>query len=105
MLFRSKDKTNREGLISLDEGEDDFIGVVQTILSYVRKHPYEIYRNNLQSKKAQEIFKTEQIQQDFDSLKKYVRKVLRFFQKNASEVLSLCASYEGMLLSALTKPL
>lgn len=66
-----KDKTNREGLISVDEGESDFIGVIQTILSYIRKHPYDIYRNNLQDKKTQEIFKTEQIQRDFDSLKKH----------------------------------
>ncbi len=66
-----KDKTNREGLISVDEGDEDFIGVIQTILSYIRKHPYDIYRNNLQNKKAHEIFKTEQIQQDFDNLKKH----------------------------------
>ncbi|MGR3178440.1 MAG: ATP-binding protein [Candidatus Anammoxibacter sp.] len=70
-----KDKTNREGLISFDEGEDDFIGAIQTILSYIRKHPYDIYRNNLQSKKSQEIFKTEQVQKDFDSLKKHFDKI------------------------------
>lgn len=69
-----KDKTNREGLISFDEGDNDFIGVIQTILSYIRKHPYDIYRNNLQSKKTQEIFKTEQIKKDFSLLKQHLDK-------------------------------
>lgn len=85
-----KDKTNREGLISVDEGEDDFIGVIQTILSYLRKHPYDIYRNNLQNKKIQEVFKTEQIQKEFDSLKTHFelikdKKSLSLIQKTENK--------------------
>jgi len=40
---------------------------------------------------------------DFQSLKKHVAAVLRSLQKNISEVLVLCTSYEDMLLSSLTK--
>lgn len=40
---------------------------------------------------------------DFQSLKKYVCKVLRSLQKNLSDVLSLCASYDGMIESAFPK--
>ena len=40
---------------------------------------------------------------DFQSLKKHVCRVLRSLQKNLSEVLSLCASYEDMLVSAFLK--
>lgn len=40
---------------------------------------------------------------DFQSLKKHVRKVLRSFQKNVSEVLTLCTSYDDMLVAAFPK--
>ncbi len=40
---------------------------------------------------------------DFQSLKKQVRRVLRSLQKNVSEVLTLCTSYEDMLASTVTK--
>ena len=40
---------------------------------------------------------------DFQSLKKHVCRVLRSLQKNLSEVLVLCTSYEDMLVSAFPK--
>lgn len=42
---------------------------------------------------------------DFQSLKKHVCRVLRSLQKNLSEVLILCSSYEDMLVSASLKAL
>jgi len=69
-----KDKTNREGLIEEGEAVEDFIAVVQTFLSYIRKHPYDRYRNDLKNKKVQDIFKMEQVQEEFSSLKKHLEK-------------------------------
>ena len=40
---------------------------------------------------------------DFQSLKKHVRNVLRSLQKNVSEVLTLCTSYEDMIEAAFPK--
>lgn len=40
---------------------------------------------------------------NFQSLKKHVRKILRSLQKNVSELLNLCTSYDDMLFSTLLK--
>lgn len=64
-----KDKTNREGLIEQGDATEDFIALIQTFLSYIRKKPYAQYRLGLENKKSHDIFRTEQIQKDFDELK------------------------------------
>lgn len=64
-----KDKTNREGLIEQGDATGDFIALIQTFLSYIRKKPYAQYRFGLENKKSHDIFRTEQIQKDFDELK------------------------------------
>lgn len=64
-----KDKTNREGLIEQGDATGDFIALIQTFLSYIRKKPYSQYRLGLENKKSHDILKTEQIQKDFNELK------------------------------------
>jgi signal transduction histidine kinase len=64
-----KDKTNREGLIEEGNATDDFISLLRTILRYIREHDYKQYRFGIQSKVAQDIFRTEQVQKEFDDLK------------------------------------
>jgi signal transduction histidine kinase len=63
------DKTNREGLIEQGNATEDFICLIQTFLSYIRKRPYKQYQLGLENKKNNDIFKTEQVQKDFDELK------------------------------------
>ena len=69
-----KDKTNREGLIEHGDATEDFIALIQTFLSYIRKKPYAHYRLGLENKKSHDIFRTEQIQKDFDELKAVIPK-------------------------------
>jgi len=69
-----KDKTNREGLIEQDESTDVFIGAIRILLAYIRKKPYEQYKINLKDKKAHDIFRTEQLTQNFDEIKDQLRK-------------------------------
>ncbi len=64
-----KDKTNREGLIELGNSTNDFIGLLQTILAYIRERPYRQYQTNLQDKKAQDIFRGDAVQKEFEFLK------------------------------------
>lgn len=83
-----KDKTNREGLIEEGNATDDFIVLLQTILAYVRQKPYAQYREQLKEKNAQDIFKSEQIQQDIEDLKEVVednRKALNLISKVEKE--------------------
>lgn len=64
-----RDKTNREGLIEEGEATQDFITLIQSLLSYLRHGPYTIYQIGLENQKSQDIFRTEQIQKNFDELK------------------------------------
>ena len=66
------DKTNREGLIEQGNTTEDFIAIIQIFLSYIRQKPYARYRKGLESKKDQDIFSTEQILKDFDSLTNFL---------------------------------
>jgi len=68
-----KDKTNREGLIEEGNATDDFIALLRTIFRYIREHDYKKYRLAIQSKIAQDIFRTEQVQQEFDNLKEVAK--------------------------------
>jgi signal transduction histidine kinase len=64
-----KDKTNREGLIEEGNALDDFIILIQTFLTYIRKNPYALYRKGLEDRNIQDVFKTEQVKSGFDNLK------------------------------------
>ena len=64
-----RDKTNREGLIDTGNATNDFIGLLQTLLAYIRAHPYKQYQTDLQDKKAQDIFRGDLIQKEFEFLK------------------------------------
>jgi len=83
-----KDKTNREGLIEEGEATEDFIVAIQIILSYIRNHPYRQYREKIKSQKAQDIFKKEQINQQFNALKEHLK------NSNDNEGLSLVSLAE-----------
>jgi signal transduction histidine kinase len=64
-----KDKTNREGLIEQGNATDDFIALLRTILRYIREHEFKKYRLGIQKKDVHDIFRTEQVQKEFDNLK------------------------------------
>ena len=63
-----KDKTNREGLIEEGNSTDDFIALLRTILRYIREYEFKKYRLGIQRKDAHDIFRTEQVQKEFDKL-------------------------------------
>lgn len=67
-----KDKTNREGLIDEGEATQDFITLLQSILFFIRKGPYRKYQLDQKSKQNHDIFRTEQVQKEFDELKKVI---------------------------------
>ena len=69
-----KDKTSREGLIYEGNATDDFIALLQIYLAYVRQKPYRRYRETLKNKNAQNIFKTEHVQLEFNELKNAAKK-------------------------------
>ena len=68
--YQLKDKTNREGLIEQGDVTNDFIALIQTFLSFIRKNPYAKYRIGLENKKNQDIFRNGIIQEDINELKK-----------------------------------
>ena len=63
-----RDKTNREGLIDTGHATEDFRALLQLVLAWIRKKPYEIYRRGLKTKHEVEVFKKEQVQQAFDGI-------------------------------------
>jgi len=79
---RLKDKTNREGLIEEGEATQDFITLIQSILFYIRHKPFKRYQIDLESKKSQDVFRTNLIQKEFDELKKTVKD-----NKNAQDII------------------
>ena len=52
-----KDKTNREGLIEEGRALEDFIGILQLILRYLRKKPFAQYLIDKQRKKETDLIK------------------------------------------------
>ncbi len=65
------DKTNREGLIEHGDAALQFIGILKTILAYLRQKPYARYRLGLADKARyeQNVHKTDQVQTEFEQLK------------------------------------
>ncbi len=68
-----KDKTNREGLIEKDESTDDFIGAIRIFLEYIKHKYYDAYKLSLENKKAQDIYRTEQINSNFSEIKSLLK--------------------------------
>lgn len=61
-----KDKTNREGLIEIGDAAADFQGLLQVLLAWVRKKPYEKYRISVRATKGAEISKKERVKASLD---------------------------------------
>lgn len=64
-----KDKTNREGLIEEGNATKDFIALLQTILLYVRQHPYAQYKHKIEQEEQQKIKKLHIVSTKFEELK------------------------------------
>jgi anti-sigma regulatory factor (Ser/Thr protein kinase) len=64
-----KDKTNREGLIEEGTATKDFIVLLQTILLYVRQHPYAQYKYKIEQEEQQRINKLRIVDTKFEELK------------------------------------
>ena len=79
-----KDKTNREGLIEEGNATDDFIALLRTILRYIRAYEFKKYRLGIKRKDAHDIFRTEQVQREFDRIREAAKdnkQVLNLFLK------------------------
>ena len=64
-----RDKTNREGLIEKGNAVYDFIGLVQTILSYFRQNLYSRYKLSLRDRNVAEIARNEVVSNQLADLK------------------------------------
>lgn len=64
-----KDKTNREGLIEEDNYTGDFIAIIQSFLSYLRKGAYAAYLNDQQKKKQLDSIKRDIVGKEIANLK------------------------------------
>ncbi|MFW5804101.1 MAG: ATP-binding protein [bacterium] len=77
-----KDKTNREGLIEEGNATLDFIGLIQSFLSYLRLHPYQQYKIDNQNRNAHDLFRNDEVKNKFELLKKQFSK-----DKNAQKAI------------------
>ncbi|OAV73568.1 C4-dicarboxylate transport sensor protein dctB [Bacteroidales bacterium Barb6] len=69
---RLKDKTNREGLIEEGSATQDFIVLLQTLLLYVRQHPYAQYKKRIEQEEQQKINKLRVVDSKFAALEKSI---------------------------------
>lgn len=56
---RLRDKTNREGLIEEGNAVNDFIGLLRTVLSYIKQNPYARYQANNRDRSAADLVRNE----------------------------------------------
>ena len=54
-----RDKTNREGLIEEGNAVHDFIGLIRTILSYIKQYPYSRHREKNKDRNTADIVRKE----------------------------------------------
>ena len=54
-----RDKTNREGLIEKGNAVDDFVGLIQVFLSYIKRYPYSRYQQSTKDKQITDIVRSE----------------------------------------------
>ena len=69
-----RDKTNREGLIEEGNAVHDFIGLIQTMLSYVKQYPYSRYQQKYRDRNAAEIVREEVVSGRLADLRKNLEK-------------------------------
>jgi signal transduction histidine kinase len=61
-----RDKTSREGLVDTGQAVDDFRSLLQTFLAWVRKSPYNIYRQRTKKSGDVDVFKSGKVQSLID---------------------------------------
>lgn len=86
-----KDKTNREGLIDDENYTQDFICVIKTLLSYLRRTDYRHYQENQKKKDSIE-------KQRKDAVKKAIETLAEQFSDNKTAstlITQLKSSYEN----------
>ena len=90
-----RDKTNREGLIEEGDSTRDFITLIQTLLFYIRQHPYKQYQEKIKDQTAHQIHKSEKIAKDFEDLKEKAAKnqVILSAVNNLSKAYNLERNY------------
>jgi signal transduction histidine kinase len=90
-----KDKTNREGLIEEGNATSDFITLIQTVLFYIRQHPYQQYQERIKDRTALRIHKSNQIDNEIGELKDKVSNnpVLLSAVKNIAKAYKLERNY------------
>ena len=69
-----RDKTNREGLIEKGNAVSDFVGLIQTILSYIRQHLYSRYQENKKDSSTDEMVRKGIVANHLADLKSGLRK-------------------------------
>lgn len=69
-----KDKTNREGLIEIENSTTDFITVIQIFLKYLHNVPYKHYKKQNKSKEAQDVYKKKIVEKEIEHLKEHLKK-------------------------------
>lgn len=85
-----KDKTSREGLVSQGNAVRDFIESIQVFLQYLRREPYDRYRQDVQARKALRRKAQEKSESAFTELEEMAKddpKLLRKVQAVAATVL------------------
>lgn len=65
-----KDKTSREGLIDTGYATEDFKAVLQTLLAWLRKGPFEQYLRKVRTARDVEVFKKQKVLDAFEKLEK-----------------------------------
>ncbi|MBB4859226.1 signal transduction histidine kinase [Novosphingobium chloroacetimidivorans] len=63
---RLRDKTSREGLVDTGQAVDDFRSLLQTFLAWVRKSPYNLYRQRTKKSGDVDVFKSGKVQSLID---------------------------------------
>lgn len=61
-----RDKTSREGLVDTGQAVDDFRSLLQTFLAWVRKTPYNLYRQRTKKSGDVDVFKSGKVQSLID---------------------------------------
>ena len=66
-----RDKTSREGLVDTGHPTEDFVGLLQILLAWVRAKPYAKYRLRQKDKHDVTVYKQQRVQGAFDELRKH----------------------------------
>lgn len=85
---RLRDKTNREGLIDDGDATQDFVGLLQVLLAWIRTKPYARYRGQVKRRKEEEERKKHQVDKRLSAVRDAVAKV----DKKAAKEIDLALS-------------